>query len=411
MKKRIILFTNCFPFAEDSGETYLKTEIEYIASKFEIVVIIATQIEIQTDAIINLPSNVLAYAIGKTFINKVLKYPIFILKGLFSKKNYYYHNEEKKANTFFKRLFLLYFYGKSKYSLTQIKKHIPIGIIRESDLFYCYRFFDTTFTAIQLAEIMHVDCRVICRAHGYDLYENANRFDYLPFRPYMLQRIDKVFTCSDHGKEYLSKKYSGFEKKIVTSRLGSDDPFSNNLFPKKNGSYFCIVSCSNIIPLKRVDKIKRVVLLVNNVIPVKWIHIGGGPGLDKMVSDGSYDFISFLGQKSHSFIVDFYRKQYIDLFINLSTTEGIPQAIMEAFSCGIPAIGTNVGGNAEIIDDGVNGFIVDVEEDDKDVANIIINYYKGNYKDFREHARDKWEKYYNSRNNADLFTSYLRELI
>jgi L-malate glycosyltransferase len=38
--------------------------------------------------------------------------------------------------------------------------------------------------------------------------------------------------------------------------------------------------------------------------------------------------------------------------------EGLPRCLIEALACGKPAIGTNVGGVSEIIDDGVNGFVV-----------------------------------------------------
>lgn len=40
-----------------------------------------------------------------------------------------------------------------------------------------------------------------------------------------------------------------------------------------------------------------------------------------------------------------------DLFVNMSLSEGIPVSIMEAISFGIPIIATNVGGNAEIVND------------------------------------------------------------
>ena len=37
------------------------------------------------------------------------------------------------------------------------------------------------------------------------------------------------------------------------------------------------------------------------------------------------------------------------MFINLSSSEGIPVSIMEAQSFGIPVIATNVGGSGEIV--------------------------------------------------------------
>ena len=33
---------------------------------------------------------------------------------------------------------------------------------------------------------------VISRAHRYDIYENANKINYLPFRKYLLNKVDYV---------------------------------------------------------------------------------------------------------------------------------------------------------------------------------------------------------------------------
>jgi glycosyltransferase involved in cell wall biosynthesis len=42
-----------------------------------------------------------------------------------------------------------------------------------------------------------------------------------------------------------------------------------------------------------------------------------------------------------------------------SRQEGLPQALVQAFLCGRPAVVTRVGGNAELVEDGLNGFVAD----------------------------------------------------
>ena len=49
-----------------------------------------------------------------------------------------------------------------------------------------------------------------------------------------------------------------------------------------------------------------------------------------------------------------------DVAILPSLKEGFSNAVLEAMACGTPLVVSNVGGNAEIIDHGVNGFICDV---------------------------------------------------
>jgi len=48
-----------------------------------------------------------------------------------------------------------------------------------------------------------------------------------------------------------------------------------------------------------------------------------------------------------------------DVFVLPSLTEGTPMALLEAMSAGIPVIATNVGGVPKIVENGVNGFLID----------------------------------------------------
>ena len=59
---------------------------------------------------------------------------------------------------------------------------------------------------------------------------------------------------------------------------------------------------------------------------------------------------TFMGYVPNVEIMQFMEESNVDVFINLSTSEGVPVSIMEAQSYGIPVIATNVGGTGEIID-------------------------------------------------------------
>jgi glycosyltransferase involved in cell wall biosynthesis len=54
--------------------------------------------------------------------------------------------------------------------------------------------------------------------------------------------------------------------------------------------------------------------------------------------------------------VEWYRDS--DLFVLCSNNEGLPLSIIEAMSAGLPVIATAVGGVCELVDDGVNGYVV-----------------------------------------------------
>ncbi|HDT2948686.1 TPA: glycosyltransferase, partial [Escherichia coli] len=51
-----------------------------------------------------------------------------------------------------------------------------------------------------------------------------------------------------------------------------------------------------------------------------------------------------------------------DLFILPSLWEGMPLAILEALSCGLPCIVTNIPGNNSLIEDGYNGCLFEIRD-------------------------------------------------
>ena len=50
-------------------------------------------------------------------------------------------------------------------------------------------------------------------------------------------------------------------------------------------------------------------------------------------------------------IMDFLKLNSVNVFLNVSTTEGLPVSIMEALSFGIPVIATDVGGVGELVNE------------------------------------------------------------
>jgi L-malate glycosyltransferase len=63
--------------------------------------------------------------------------------------------------------------------------------------------------------------------------------------------------------------------------------------------------------------------------------------------------VSFLGMRYDLPLI----YPLFDVFALSSRTEGTSLSLLEAQSCGVPAVVTNVGGNSNIIHDGVNGFL------------------------------------------------------
>ena len=74
--------------------------------------------------------------------------------------------------------------------------------------------------------------------------------------------------------------------------------------------------------------------------------------------------VSFEGQTAD--VASVWRNHHA--LILPSRAEGLPLSLVEAMMCGRPAIATNVGGNPEVIEDGVTGFLTAPFEDAIDAA-------------------------------------------
>jgi len=87
--------------------------------------------------------------------------------------------------------------------------------------------------------------------------------------------------------------------------------------------------------------------------------IGDGPQLPawktSAVSFGFSDSVNFQGWMQKENLPDLYPKY--DLFIFPSTSEGMPNVLLEAMACGLLVIATRIRGNEDIVEHEINGFL------------------------------------------------------
>jgi glycosyltransferase involved in cell wall biosynthesis len=194
---------------------------------------------------------------------------------------------------------------------------------------------------------------VSLRLHRYDLYEEES--GYLPFRLPLFDRANRILAISESARSYLLDKYQGerLESKVFVSRLGTAEPLEVDGSLIK-GAGRTIVSCSNLIAVKRVERILESLQEIPLDSALTWIHFGGGVLEDDLRQrsariDRPGLSIEIRGATPHPQIMEFYRTHQISAFVNVSASEGLPVSIMEAISYGIPVVATDVGGTSEIV--------------------------------------------------------------
>lgn len=81
-----------------------------------------------------------------------------------------------------------------------------------------------------------------------------------------------------------------------------------------------------------------------------------------------------------------------DVFINTTNFDNTPVSVIEAMALGLPIVSTNVGGMPYLIDNEIDGLLIEKENPQK-MTNAIIDIIKGKYPTLAEKARTKVETF------------------
>ncbi len=415
MSDCLVMLTKLFPF--EKGEEFIENEVHMLAKAYDKIIIIATSTPDSPARTRIVPKNAEVFSIHASAIKRKLPFSALKLFPFTGFKDYCDKDEKLTIKHSLKRkAFLTYFITKSQLVYQEALKilaRLEIDKYERVSL-YSYWFYDTALAVAKLKGSLKAPAvKAVSRAHGYDLYPYRNTMNYLPLRSYILKQIDAVYPCSENGKNYLKEHYSLYSDKIQTAYLGTMD---YGLAPQSGGEPFHIVSCCHISPVKRVELLAQALnVLKGSGLPLKWTHFGGGEGLEELqkFARDSLSFMEchFAGEIQNIELMEYYQKNPVDLFINTSSSEGLPVSIMEACSFGIPTIATNVGGTGEIVLNGQTGILLNADFNPEELAEKIKSYLQlpeSLKNKFRQNCRTKWSNDFNAIKNFTDFAEKIK---
>lgn len=403
---QLILFTAHYPFG--SGEEFLEDEIRVAEKYFESITIVTME-KNPVGIPRFVPENTKVVAARKNM--RLIKRLISCFSCLF------------RARVWKE---LVYAKNTTAYPPSAILKRILIqenamGYVRRSKKEWTTNALDSIYYTYWLGEefsLCHLpkDGMRISRAHGGDCFFERG---YHPYRKESLKNLDMVFPISEAGRNdivsHYAKEIPGLDGKLRTSRLGIAIPKGSN--PSTEKKVKTIVSCSNVIQLKRIDLLIDALYKIDGM-EIEWIHFGTGDLYDQIVQyageklgDKKNIYCEFKGYTKHEQIMKFYESYPIDLFINCSDVEGIPVSVMEAMAFGIPAIGRDVGGMRELLDGSCGALLPENVGSDELSAEInrILTLSGEICKKLRWNARLKIESNYDMEKNYKAFYDFLKE--
>ncbi|MDD5979927.1 MAG: glycosyltransferase family 4 protein [bacterium] len=256
--------------------------------------------------------------------------------------------------------------------------------------------------------------RIIYTAHGFHFYKGAPLKNWILFYPVeklLSKYTDSLITINMEDYKLAKKKFKkckdieyvpgvGIDKNKFDIKLGMKN--KENIIKKLgvNKKAF-ILTC-----VARMDKNKNQLFLINCM--KKIVEIDNNIHLLLVGSDelnGYYqnivkekklnNNIHFLGHRDD--IPELLN--VTNIIVSASKREGLPVNIIEAFACGIPVVVLNCRGMKDLIEDNINGFILQQDDIDGFINKII----------FLKNNKNEWSKI--SKNNKKKSKFYYIENI
>jgi glycosyltransferase involved in cell wall biosynthesis len=185
--------------------------------------------------------------------------------------------------------------------------------------------------------------------------------------------FDQVQTVSDQVRSFSIANDGLAPSKIFTLRNGVDLDEVQEITPLKRSdstlgvedASHLIATVGNIRPVKGTDILIRTAARVCEQFPrAVFLVIGRANdsqyfrGIQELTNSlGLSRNVRFLGLRND--VISILKTS--DMFFLPSRSEGLSNALLEAMACKLPCVATEVGGNAEVVENGKSGFLVPSE--------------------------------------------------
>ncbi|PKL68789.1 MAG: glycosyltransferase family 1 protein [Methanobacteriales archaeon HGW-Methanobacteriales-1] len=194
---------------------------------------------------------------------------------------------------------------------------------------------------------------------------------------------DKIITVSNETKKSLVKYYGVQKNRVSVVYAGVDLELIDSV--KVNEKYEnTIIFVGRLAPHKHVDHLLKVVKsLKKEISDINLLIVGNGVEKENLISmTKEYDLrdnIQFLDNLDYNELMGEMKKS--NVLVLPSTREGFGMVLAEANACGIPVVAYASGGVIEVVENGVNGYLVepfDLEKLEVVIDSILKNPLKRN---------------------------------
>ncbi len=292
-------------------------------------------------------------------------------------------------------------------NLTVFKELKKVIAQNHFQIVHCHTPMGGVITRLAAKEKRKCGAKIIYTAHGFHFYKKApliNWILYYPIEKWLAKYTDCLITINEEDYQKISKSFDVQYIKLVNG-VGIDfkkfvpqTEEMKTILRKEyhfNESDFILLFAGELNYTKHQDLLIDVIYLLKEKIPnIKLLLAGDGVLLEKYKEQinrlNLQSFIQFLGYRQ-----DVKELMLIaDISVSSSRREGLPVNVVEAMATGLPLVVTNCRGNKDLVVNGENGYVIEIE-DRENYANAIEKIYHSPIlrKKFRKNNLAFVEKY------------------
>jgi len=203
---------------------------------------------------------------------------------------------------------------------------------------------------------------VMTTLHGTDVTLIGVAPSLYAITKFSIEQSDVVTTVSEFLRERTEQEFSTRKSIHVVPNFIDPEKFKPLPGKARRGllegiDQKIVMHVSNFRPVKNVEAVVEVFARVRARVPAHLVFIGDGPEMSRIEQSckelSLLDHVSFLGNQDD--VQEMVAAA--DVFLLPSLEEGFGLAALEAMSCAVPVIATDVGGMTEVIEDGRTGFL------------------------------------------------------
>ena len=253
----------------------------------------------------------------------------------------------------------------SPYTLSLAVKMLEVFESESLDILHVHYAIPHSVSAL-LARQMAAPRRLpfITTLHGTDITLVGNNPNFLPITRYSIEQSDGVTSISHYLYRRTLEEFAVKHPIEIIPNFVNCDLYCRKANPALRAEWApdgepILMHLSNFRPVKRILDAIEIFVMVRGKMPAKLVMIGDGP--DRAPAEalarrrGVEKDVLFLGKQNE------VREKLgqADLFLLPSELESCGLAALEAMACEVPVIATNAGGVPEVVEHGVDGYLVE----------------------------------------------------